>query len=119
MRRYSKFFVQLVVVILAVVAASLAEAPGMTPTEWVNVAILAMGAASVYCATNLPAGIWAYTKTIFAAGFAALTALSSVMTDGVSATEWWQILAAVLGALGVLAAPPSGVMRTAASSNGG
>jgi hypothetical protein len=70
-----------------------------------NIAILALGAISVLGAGNLPSGVWKYTKLYVSAATAGLVVLASFLTDGVTTTEWLQVGIAVLGALGVIAAP--------------
>ena len=71
------------------------DAPA-SATEWVNAVLVALGAVTVYIAENQPEGsIWHYTKTILAALTAVGVAAVSALTDAsVTATEWYQIIAA-------------------------
>ena len=79
----------------------------MSPSEWVNVGILAFGAVSVLGAGEFPAGAWAHMKIYVSAAAAGLVALQSLLTGGVSTAEWMQIAVAVLaaGGVGIVAGP--------------
>lgn len=103
MKQYAKFLAQVAATVMAAVATALVGDNHISTNEWVNVAILALGAVGVVGAGNLPAGIWAHTKAIVSAATAGLVLLQSVLTGGVSTTEWFQVALAVLGALGVFA----------------
>lgn len=97
------------VVVATVVSAIVAAQTGdgvVSAQEWVNVAILGVGAAGVFAAPNVPGA--KYTKTVLAVLTGALTALASYITGGVNTTEWLQILVAAFAAVGVYAAPKSG-----------
>ena len=106
MSNYLKFAAQVGATVLAAVVALLNgtdHQPGVS--DWVNVAIVGLGAVAVLGAGNLPDGVWRYTKTIVAAATAVAVLLQSVLTDGISAAEWLQLALAALGALGVAGAP--------------
>jgi hypothetical protein len=105
MKRYMKFAAQIAASVLAAVVAALAGDNMVSNAEWINIAILALGAISVLGAGNLPSGVWKYTKLYVSAATAGLVVLASFLTDGVTTTEWLQVGIAVLGALGVIAAP--------------
>lgn len=101
-----KYARSLVAVLAAIVGAVLAAKTGdgkVDSSEWANVVLAAAGAAAVFTAPNVPGA--AYTKTILAVITAAAMAAVSLVSDGISLTDWWQIAAAALGALGVLFAP--------------
>lgn len=100
--KYSKMAAQVVATVLAALVPYL-TGDGLTATAWVNVAIIAAGAAAVFTAPNVPGA--SYTKVILAAVTAALTVLSSAIAGGVTSAEWLQITLAVLGALGVGVVP--------------
>lgn len=98
------YWKSIVEVLTAVVAAFVAAQTGdgvVSAQEWVNVAILGVGAAAVFAAPNVPGA--RYTKAVLAFLTAALTALASYLIGGVSPTEILQIVVAGLGALGVYA----------------
>lgn len=73
--------------------------------EWVNIAIMGVGACAVFAAPNVPGAM--YTKSILAVLSAVLVFLTSAITDGVSPTEWLQIIIIAAGALGIYAVPNS------------
>jgi len=103
MQKYSKAIMAVVATVLAAVVAALGGDGVISAVEWVNIAILAVGACSVFAAPNVPGA--AYTKSVLAALAAGLVVLTSVITGGVTTVEWLQIALAVLGALGVYAVP--------------
>lgn len=90
----------------AVATAALPVLTGRTDalsaTDWINVAIAMTGAGAVYIAANLEdGGVWSYTKAIFSGISAALMLVISQLTDGISAAEWTQVVAALLGTAAV------------------
>jgi hypothetical protein len=101
--KYSKLVAMVIATILSAVTAALVGDNFITPQEWVNVAILAVGAASVFAAPNVPGAT--YTKTILAVLAAVLTVLASVIVGGVGTTELIQMVLAGLAAVGVFAVP--------------
>lgn len=101
--KYAKFFAIVLAAVLSAISAALVGDSIISPTEWVNVAILGVGAAAVFAGPNVPGA--KYTKAILAVLAAALTVLASVIIGGVSPAEWIQIVLAALGALGVYAVP--------------
>lgn len=105
MNKYAKFVAIVVATVLSGITAALAGDSVVSATEWVNIAILAVGALGVFAAPNVPGA--AYTKSILAVLAAVLTVLASAIVGGISTTEWLQIALAGLGALGVYAIPNS------------
>ena len=77
----------------------------LTVDEGVNVAIIGVGAITVYLVPNLPAGVGRYFKVGVAFVVAALVALQSFLTDGITATEWLQIAVAAFAGIGVYVIP--------------
>lgn len=73
--------------------------------ELVNLAVVVLGAVAVYLVPNFPDGVAKYWKTGITAATAALVAVLSFWTDGISATEWMQIGIAALAAIGVYIVP--------------
>ena len=98
MRAYAKAIAMIVATILAALVSALNDG-GITATEWINVAIAAVTAASVFAAPNVPGA--RYTKAILAVLGAVLAALVSAISDGISASEWLNLALIALGALGV------------------
>lgn len=99
--KYAKALAAVLVTILSALAAVLVD--GVSPTEWVTVAIAGVGAAGVFAAPNVPGA--AYTKSILAALTAGLTILATAIVGGVDTTEWLQIIIGVAGAVGIYAVP--------------
>lgn len=103
MNQYAKFFAAIVATVLSAIVAAQTGDGVVSNQEWVNVAILGVGAAGVFAAPNVPGSI--YTKSILAVLTAVLTLLASQITNGLSQTEVIQLVVAALGALGVYAVP--------------
>lgn len=100
---YWKSFLAVVATVLATVAAALTGDQNVDATEWLNVVLLAAGAAAVFAAPNVPGA--KYTKLILAVVTAVVTAAASLILDGISTTDLLQLALAALGAVGVYAAP--------------
>ena len=103
MQKYSKAVAAVVVTVLSALVASLTGDNVISSVEWVNVAILGVGACAVFAAPNVPGA--AYTKSVLAALTAGLVVLASAIVGGVSTVELLQIVVAALGAVGVFAVP--------------
>lgn len=101
MGTYTKSILAVVATIISAVIAALTGDNTISNPEWVNIAILGFGAASVFAAPNVPGA--AYTKSILAVFTASLTVLASAIIGGVTTTELLQIVTAGLGAVGVYA----------------
>lgn len=101
--KYAKALAAVVVTVLAAIAAALTGDNTIDATEWVNVAILAVGACGVFAAPNVPGA--RYTKAVIAVLTAALTVAASAIVGGITSVELIQILLAAAGAVGVYAVP--------------
>lgn len=124
MKLYLKFAAQVVAAVLAaIVAASVDNRVDFD--EWVNAGYVGLGAVAVLGAGNLPAGVWRYTKTMVAAASAVLVLWHSLASGGLTVSEWLQLGAAALGAVGVYALPgpkvygPVDLGRAASGLSGG
>lgn len=107
--RYLKFFGAVVVTVIVALVGYLAKGP-ITNLDWVNVAIVGVGALAIFAAPNVPGA--EYTKTILAVLAAVLTALHTFIASGVSLStpQILQIVVVALGALGIHVLPsPVGV----------
>lgn len=100
---YWKSFLAVVATVLAAVTAALTGDQNIDPTEWLNVVLLAAGAAAVFAAPNVPGA--KYTKLVLAVITAVVTGAASLILDGISTTDLLQLVLAGLGAVGVYAAP--------------
>lgn len=103
MSQFSKLLAQVLTTVLTALVPLLIGNQHIGPTEWVNVAIIGVGAAGVFAAPNVPGA--RYTKFVISALAAALAVLASAVIGGITPGEWAQIALAVLGALGVYAVP--------------
>lgn len=101
---YAKALAAILATILSAVVAALTDGT-VTPAEWVNVAILAVGAAAVFAAPNVPGA--PVTKAVLAVLSAVLVLLVSMVGGGwhLDISDWLQLGVAALGALGVYAVP--------------
>jgi hypothetical protein len=99
--KYAKAILAVVATVITAVVAM--GGNGITPVEWVNVAIAGVGACAVFAAPNVPGAL--YTKSILAVLTAVLGFLTSAIVGGVSHQEWLQIIVLALGAVGVYAVP--------------
>lgn len=103
MGKYTKSILAVVATVVAGLVAALSGDNTISSTEWVNVAILGVGACAVFAAPNVPGAN--YTKSVIAVLTAVLTVLASAIVGGLSVTELLQIATAALGAVGVYAFP--------------
>lgn len=97
-----KALIQLLGAVFAAAAPlTLGNGP-LSVTEWINVGVVAAGAATVWIAANEDEGIWSYTKLFMSAVSAGGVVLVSALADmSISPTEWIQIGAAAIAALAV------------------
>lgn len=103
--QYRKALVALLSAILTGVGAAVTDDGLINATEWVNVAIVAVGALHVYVSPNVPGA--GTTKAIVAGLSAGLVLLVNLVSESVTPTEWVQLAVAVAGAFGVYLAPNS------------
>lgn len=86
--------------------------------EVLNLVVMVLGAVLVYLVPNLPSGIGAYAKTGVAFLTAAVVALLSFLTDGVTLTEWLQVLLAAFAGVGVFIVPNEDPARALITARG-
>ena len=103
---YAKMFAQIGATILAAVIAALTGDQTIGSDEWINIAVLAVGAAMVFAAPNVPGA--PITKAVLSVLAAVLGAATAAITGGITVTEWLMLAMAALGALGVYAIPNAG-----------
>lgn len=102
--RYAKAFAAVIATALSAVLAALLTDNAIDTVEWINVAIAAAGALSVFTAPNVPGA--PVTKSALAVITAVLVLAVSLIGDGaLSLVDWVQLATAALGALGVYAIP--------------
>ena len=100
---YAKSLLMVVATVVSALIVALGGDQAIDSVEWVNVAIAGVTAAAVFTGPNVAGAT--ITKFVLAALGAVLTLLVNVISDGVSLSEWLQLLVAALGALGVYAIP--------------
>jgi len=100
---YAKAVAAVVATVLSAIAAALTGDNVIDTTEWLNVAVLAVGALGVFAAPNVPGA--QYTKSVLAVLSAVLVLAVNLIADGIDLAEWIQLGLAGLGALGVYAVP--------------
>ena len=110
MSRYAKFAAEVAATVVAAILYALAGDNTVSASEGIHIITLTLGAVAVLGAGNLPAGVWAYTKSIVAAATAGAVFLESAVTDGISGSEWLGCALAVAGAVGVFAVSGPRVM---------
>lgn len=109
---YAKAGAAVVATVLAAVISALTGDGVISAVEWINVAIVGVGALAVFAAPNVPGA--RYTKAVLAVLSAVLVLLVNVIVGGVTVSEWLQLAMAALGALGVYAVPNQGAPEPAA-----
>lgn len=101
---YSKSWGMVVATVLSAIVPLLTNG-GLTVANWINVALVGVGAISVAIVPNLSAGVGQYAKAAVAVASAVLTLLVSLLPGGLSTAEILQLVIAALGAVGVVALP--------------
>jgi len=101
LKKYAKGIVAALAAALVALSAAYTGNDRIDLTEWVNVAIAAVGAFQVWWVANVNGA--PYVKAGIAATTAGLVALQSYIIGGVTFSDWIQIGIAVVGALGVIA----------------
>lgn len=97
----------LVYVVLAVIGFAITAVADnlITTEELLNGLVVVLGALVVYVIPNMPAGVAKYSKAIVAFGTAAVVALLSFLSGGVTLSEWLQVIVAAFAGVGVLVIP--------------
>jgi hypothetical protein len=97
----------LIYVFLAAVAflATAASDDALTNEEVLNLTVVVLGAVLVYWVPNLKAGVGRWLKMIIAFAIAGIVAGLSFLTDGVTPSEWMQIILAAFAGVGVYITP--------------
>lgn len=105
MKTYLKSIVPLLGAIFMFVEPWLVGQQTFTTHDWINVAALTAGAVVAYVVANTSSTVGEYAKETGVALTAGLVVLNNVVDGGITQQELWQIVVAVLVALGVIAAP--------------
>jgi hypothetical protein len=102
---YAKTVAQIIATGIAAVLVALTGDGQFSDVELINTAIAVVGAIGVLYVPNAPHG--AVAKMVVSALMAALTLAVNLIADGVTISEWLQLVMAALAALGVYAVPNS------------
>lgn len=100
---YAKTVAQILATGVAAVLVALTGDGAFSDVELINVAIAVVGAVGVLYVPNAPNGPVA--KLVVSALMAVLTLAVNLIADGVTISEWLQLVMAALGAIGVYAIP--------------
>jgi hypothetical protein len=108
MQAFLKKYARSLVAVGAALASTLAAAwtgdQHIDVSEWSNVILAGTAAAAVFTAADVPGA--KYTKAVLAVIIAlAAPATLSLVTDGISWTDAWQLAAGAAAALGIRLAP--------------
>lgn len=104
MKLYAKSLLYVLLAVAGVLVTALTDNVVTTP-ELVNVAIIGVGAVGIYVVPNAPEGVARFMKTAVAFVAAALVALASFLSDGITTSEWLQIAVAAFAGIGVYIIP--------------
>ena len=107
MTQYAKMLLAVLVTVLTALVPMLALGH-LSTANLLNVALIGVGALFVFAAPNVPGA--QYTKFVLAILAAGLTALVTFVgaagtVQGVTPSQWIQVVIAVAGAVGVFAIP--------------
>lgn len=101
---YAKALLYIALAVVGVLVTALAD-DVLTVDELVNVAIIGVGAITVYLVPNLPEGPGRFLKTAVAFVVAGLVAVQSFLSGGITTTEWLQVAIAAFAGIGVYVVP--------------
>lgn len=104
MKLYAKSLLYVLLAVAGVLVTALSD-DTVTTSELVNLAVIGVGAVGVYLVPNLPTGVAQYGKTAVAFVTAALVAVLSFLSDGITPSEWLQIAIAAFAGIGVYIVP--------------
>lgn len=99
----AKAITAVIATIASAIVAGLAEGVPLSPAAWINVAVLGVGAASVYIGPNVAGA--SVVKAALAFLTAVLTLAVNLIAEGITLAEWLQLVVAGLNAIGVYAVP--------------
>ena len=113
LRTYGKALLALLFALVTAAQAAISDGR-ITTVEDVQIIIAVVTAAGVYIVPIHPT--WTWTKTVVAVLLAGLNVLVTVVYNGMSTSDWAEVILAVLTVLGVGAVPalslPRGVPKT-------
>lgn len=99
-----RYLMAIIMVVVAVVQAIIAYATdGFAHDEILQIVVIGAGAIAVWWVPNFPQ--WPWLKTGVGAIIIGLNLALQLIEGGITTEEWYMIGVAVLGALGLIAAP--------------
>lgn len=98
---YAKSLVYVALALIGFAVTALADNV-ITGEEALNFVIIGLGALVVYVVPNMPTGVAAYSKTIAAFIIAGVVMLISLLSGGVTLSEWLQVIIAAFAGIGTL-----------------
>ncbi|HYF71376.1 MAG TPA: hypothetical protein VD864_01070 [Nocardioides sp.] len=101
--QYAKAIVQVFATIISAAIVALTGDNTIDAVEWINIAITGVGALNVFAGPNVPGA--SITKFVLSFFSAVLVLLVNLIADGITVSEWLQLLIAGLSAAGVYAMP--------------
>jgi hypothetical protein len=109
--QYAKALMAVVATVVSAVVAALTGDSFIGNVEWINIAIAGVAALAVFAAPNVPGA--RITKFVIAFLMAVLTLAVNLIADGITLSEWLQLLVVGLGSVGVYAIPNSRTIESA------
>lgn len=103
MGTYAKSLLSLAAAVVSALIVALTGDNYIDTVELINVLIAAVTAAAVFTGPNVPGA--RVTKFVLAVLGAVLTLAVNLVADGITASEWLQLLSAAIGAALVYAVP--------------
>lgn len=101
---YGKSIVYIALAAVAFLTTALTD-NALSVEEILNLVVVVLGAIGVYWVPNAPENLAKYAKTGVAFLTAAVVAALSFLTDGITTSEWLQIVVAAFAAVGVFIVP--------------
>lgn len=109
--QYAKALMAVLMTVASAIVAALTGDGLIGDVEWINIAIAAAAALSVFAAPNVPGA--RITKAVLAIIMAILVLAVNLIADGITISEWLQLIVAGAGAVGVYAIPNRPAIGTA------
>lgn len=104
LKQYSKAIIYIALAAVGFLVTAISD-NALSTEELLNLVVVVLGAVGVYLVPNLDRGVGAYAKTIIAFLTAAVVALLSFLSGGVTTAEWLQVILAAFTGIGVYIVP--------------
>lgn len=90
---------------LVLVVQNVLSDGGITGNEWFILATAVVGGVSTYLVPNLTGGLGKYAKAITFAASILIGAIPSILPDGITPTEWFNLVVLLATQAGVIVLP--------------